>query len=571
LAEDILAHAEHERLWDKMEHKYSLDIVDLNSAFERLMRIGRIAPSYKEGIANLKDHLRADIHAAGYDKLTARTFWIDYADRLKTHSGKPEIDYFLRLLFMHDTSLRPEVNKMAEKVHPQRQIAVNEAKQDMQAIDQLNAAMASSAGTVITALLDKNGVEFKKDQRAVFNGMEGQVEGIVGDEGTGLGPGVRIEFDHQPGELVTLRGPSIRKIEVLKDHVDFRAANFGAHLKVISRDVNDVYMLEFDGQRLRHINAGIYEGRGFILYADQTRINHTYTGHLARLDALGITSPYIHSGPLWGGDAYFIYPLTGERIFNDAAPHLSDADYETVNKNLLKMLQMCLDHGFYFSRFNPKDFSVNTKTLALHLLNPDEINPSDYSGRELAKQWLAFHVRHGYWDNWPRGHGIEVPILYFTDEILAGASIERVPRGQEFTDEQIQKALSFDDIGDTRKFLEEVAGLFPFYIEPAGHDLWKRTGPLSASKQILSLRRMTTWGDNGLGDGAMDAAMARKGGIDLNAAHLDMRIKRDGHGVSLLPGQDMAQLANIQGLEPEILAIKPAVDVPAVKAMLTNT
>ena len=53
------------------------------------------------------------------------------------------------------------------------------------------------------------------------------------------------------------------------------------------------------------------------------------------------------------------------------------------------------------------------------------------------------------------------------------------------------------------------------------------------------------------------------GGIDFNAANLAMTIKRDGKGVPLpLAQQDMAQLSHIQGFEPEIIEIKPAVNLP---------
>jgi hypothetical protein len=49
------------------------------------------------------------------------------------------------------------------------------------------------------------------------------------------------------------------------------------------------------------------------------------------------------------------------------------------------------------------------------------------------------------------------------------------------------------------------------------------------------------------------------GGIDMNSANLNLRIKRDGHGMPLpLSQQDLVQLSNIQGLDPVILSIKPA-------------
>jgi len=61
-----------------------------------------------------------------------------------------------------------------------------------------------------------------------------------------------------------------------------------------------------------------------------------------------------------------------------------------------------------------------------------------------------------------------------------------------------------------------------------------------------------------------NAAMATtKGGIDLNSANLAMVIKRDGKGVPLpIAQQDMAQLSAIQGFDPQIIEIRPAVNVP---------
>ncbi|MBF0570721.1 MAG: hypothetical protein HQL12_02495 [Candidatus Omnitrophica bacterium] len=59
------------------------------------------------------------------------------------------------------------------------------------------------------------------------------------------------------------------------------------------------------------------------------------------------------------------------------------------------------------------------------------------------------------------------------------------------------------------------------------------------------------------------ASLAAKGGIDLNSANLHLQIKRDGRGVPLpLAQQDMGRLMQIQGFVPEIIEIKPAVNLP---------
>jgi hypothetical protein len=67
------------------------------------------------------------------------------------------------------------------------------------------------------------------------------------------------------------------------------------------------------------------------------------------------------------------------------------------------------------------------------------------------------------------------------------------------------------------------------------------------------------------------AALAEPpGGIDLNSANLAMLIKRDGKGVVLpLAQQDLAQLSNIEGLDPVILSIKPASETPVFSQLQT--
>ena len=59
-----------------------------------------------------------------------------------------------------------------------------------------------------------------------------------------------------------------------------------------------------------------------------------------------------------------------------------------------------------------------------------------------------------------------------------------------------------------------------------------------------------------------------KGGIDFNPANLHLQIKRDGRGVPLpFAQQDMASLSRIQGFEANILAIRPAVNIPIINEL----
>lgn len=64
------------------------------------------------------------------------------------------------------------------------------------------------------------------------------------------------------------------------------------------------------------------------------------------------------------------------------------------------------------------------------------------------------------------------------------------------------------------------------------------------------------------------ATVAKDGGIDFNSANLNLQIKRDGRGVPLpLAQQDMAQLSHIQGFIPEIIEIRPAINVPIISEL----
>lgn len=82
----------------------------------------------------------------------------------------------------------------------------------------------------------------------------------------------------------------------------------------------------------------------------------------------------------------------------------------------------------------------------------------------------------------------------------------------------------------------------------------------------------------GATDAAMNTVVERGelkpdnvGGIDLNAANLNLRIKRDGKGVPLpLSQQDINQLNRIEGLVPVITQIKPAAALPVFADMVNK-
>ncbi len=90
----------------------------------------------------------------------------------------------------------------------------------------------------------------------------------------------------------------------------------------------------------------------------------------------------------------------------------------------------------------------------------------------------------------------------------------------------------------------------PFRLNITPGDLSSRNGYL-----LFNLRLFF--------DAAMDVKAAT-GGIDMNAANMNLTIKRDGKGVPLpLAQQDMAQLSQIPGFVPRIIEIRPASNASA--------
>ena len=74
----------------------------------------------------------------------------------------------------------------------------------------------------------------------------------------------------------------------------------------------------------------------------------------------------------------------------------------------------------------------------------------------------------------------------------------------------------------------------------------------------LLLSRATQPADPNSDPASLAKDPSQVGGIDLNSSHLNLQIKRDGHGVPLpLIQQDMDQLSRIQGFVPYIIEIRP--------------
>jgi hypothetical protein len=124
----------------------------------------------------------------------------------------------------------------------------------------------------------------------------------------------------------------------------------------------------------------------------------------------------------------------------------------------------------------------------------------------------------------------------------------------------------FTKAPESKRFEEalKVMGMTPKEIKSAS-DVWNRTYSLLASQTVQGSTTRVLNPDLTPDDKAMNINKNPSpfGGIDFNAANLNLRIKRDGKGVPLpLSQQDMASLSNLEGLEPVILDIRPATSLP---------
>jgi hypothetical protein len=83
----------------------------------------------------------------------------------------------------------------------------------------------------------------------------------------------------------------------------------------------------------------------------------------------------------------------------------------------------------------------------------------------------------------------------------------------------------------------------------------------SGGPQIAPVRAVPLKPDVDFAAKTVDNA-ATRGGIDLNAAQLDMQIKRDGNGVPLPVSQQNLENIKIDGMVPQVLNIRPVTSLP---------
>ena len=121
---------------------------------------------------------------------------------------------------------------------------------------------------------------------------------------------------------------------------------------------------------------------------------------------------------------------------------------------------------------------------------------------------------------------------------------------------------SYEPGGKNSVRLEDMAlpGNFEVAISLKGGDLMvENTGktPITVTTDEAMMTRMRIT-ERVVTGGRKDQTMVEPGGIDMNAANLNLQIKRDGQGVPLPISQQNLENIHIDGLIPVILDIRPA-------------
>jgi hypothetical protein len=188
--------------------------------------------------------------------------------------------------------------------------------------------------------------------------------------------------------------------------------------------------------------------------------------------------------------------------------------------------------------------------------------------------------------NWASGDGHFIHYLVFADSYSEQQFMRtRIPMGflpsdgviyrDTYKQEGAVVALRVDSFGKREIALPRIVKRF-VHIQKIGSridpkELAQQTqASVDEIENILgSLGPKVSRQPDGLWVRNTDAAM--NGGIDVNAAYLNLHIKRDGSDAPMpFAQQDMAQLNNLAGLNPVILKIQPAIKSSFLTRILTT-
>lgn len=245
---------------------------------------------------------------------------------------------------------------------------------------------------------------------------------------------------------------------------------------------------------------------------------------------------------------------------NNLTMHLNTEEMEEFKKQIQVLLMPQGVLGIYNEAADPQSpvrrvFQVYQKTkdglVLLGTLNCMRNGSTGFQGFE-AYSWTQGSVHqmlYNYLGSWAHLGMLNL------DEILPGVSNPQVM--QYLFDYLYTHMLTVLEAVNVHLRYYRIKGIIPAYIPDLSDPDEAMTAPGRKKAIVGRLDKAT------ISQVPTTGTEKDLGGIDFNSANLAMLIKRDGKGVVLpLAQQDLAQLSNIEGLEPEILSIKPASQSP---------
>jgi len=546
-AQHILAHLEYQKLWDQMEREGSPEFNELKRGFNEVIDAAKQIPSNQPGVDNFMEVIREKFISVG-EELNAATFWADYANG---DLGRSEtIAYtnaLIRNVLVPISNLRMTMRRMDVIISRQRKLALEEAKQDVDAIEQyeLDSAMMGVGGKASQDGAMKTSVQPRPlDDQFVINTGENL------NKGSGNLNDIYVAMT-EDGKRIAVKIP--------KSHIF---------------PIPDTYdaMLNLDEQKLISLepyDGAHYYGRVKIMVDGQEKVGLAME-ILEGIDILTMLESEKHP-----------FQITDQHI-------QSLKDFINRLEREGKMVWEPNEGNFMLTpngKVRPIDMLVkdreNVPQLEISLSRLDSIM------QRLEKD----AAMKGNFDDIKQKVIEAKKKLENRDFVGARAILDEIaktdlqdPRSRRaFQDLSAQYVVTLVTLLESkfeqRKLQEALVYAqelhdYPYDMFPTpetsralgalGLTIEKASGPNINRAYIKANNATDVKGIKAEIEQAYhylttDPAMLTPGGIDMNSANLHLVIKRDGHGVPLpLNQQDLAQLSNIEGLDPVILSIKPA-------------
>jgi hypothetical protein len=267
---------------------------------------------------------------------------------------------------------------------------------------------------------------------------------------------------------------------------------------------------------------------------------------------------------------FFTVPAEQVDIFTKWLETLPSNETLEINQNFL-LRRLALPWDLDTTARNVLDYYVEQKMVSPAIIENKPKTSKDKSGGSIVFNTLESRVKNVLL-------GVSTDTLSNEEKEECGPALQNIldlelissiPVGQTTTISR-RELIGFPAKSKLDEFVKVLHKAI-YFLSDKERDKFKLDIYPDDRQNIVNIR--ITPNDNSvvnpdINPGPDRALLTPTGGIDFNAANMNLQIKRDGRGVPLpLSQQDMAQLNSIQGFVPEIIEIRPAVNVPIINEL----